>query len=111
MKRISLIITSLAVLMFCVCAAAADANTAALERATTGDHRSAENIARNGYRHPAETLTWFGIREDMTVGLSYEYLDLGKNNISQTSPEPSTLSGDYDPSHVHFVALTFTKTF
>lgn len=32
-----------------------------------GDHRSAENIERNKYRHPSETLTWFGIKDDMTV--------------------------------------------
>jgi len=40
---------------------------AALQKAATGDHRSAENIARNQYRHPVETLSFFGIRPDMTV--------------------------------------------
>lgn len=32
-----------------------------------GDHRSAADRARDGYRHPVETLLWFGIRDDMTV--------------------------------------------
>lgn len=38
-----------------------------LESAATGDHRSAENIARNEHRHPVETLTFFGFQPDMTV--------------------------------------------
>lgn len=32
-----------------------------------GDHRSESNIARNAYRHPAETLAFFGIEDGMTV--------------------------------------------
>lgn len=32
-----------------------------------GDHRSVGHRARNEYRHPAETLAFFGIRDDMTV--------------------------------------------
>lgn len=32
-----------------------------------GEHRSAEHIARNRFRHPVQTLTWLGLREDMTV--------------------------------------------
>ena len=48
-----------------------------LTAASHGSHRSEQNIARNVYRHPVETLTFFGIEEDMTVleilpgGLSY----------------------------------------
>jgi predicted methyltransferase len=38
-----------------------------LEAAVTGEHRVPENIERNRYRHPVETLTWFGIKDDMTV--------------------------------------------
>ncbi len=41
--------------------------TAALQKAAAGEHRSAENIARNQYRHPVETLSFFGIRPNMTV--------------------------------------------
>ena len=32
-----------------------------------GDHRSAENRARDKYRHPAETLGFFGLQPDSTV--------------------------------------------
>ena len=38
-----------------------------LERVVSGDHRSAENIARNQYRHPVQTLEFFGMRDDMNV--------------------------------------------
>ncbi|MHA1133271.1 MAG: class I SAM-dependent methyltransferase [Alphaproteobacteria bacterium] len=38
-----------------------------LNDVTAGDHRSEKNKARDKYRHPAETLTFFGIRPDMTV--------------------------------------------
>lgn len=38
-----------------------------LEEAATGDHRSEENIVRNEYRHPVETLEFFELEPDMTV--------------------------------------------
>ncbi|MBM4196282.1 MAG: class I SAM-dependent methyltransferase [Gammaproteobacteria bacterium] len=38
-----------------------------LATAIAGEHRSAENRARDVYRHPQETLEFFGIRPDMTV--------------------------------------------
>ncbi|MFO7478440.1 MAG: hypothetical protein R6X03_08875, partial [Methyloceanibacter sp.] len=38
-----------------------------LKEVITGDHRSADNKARDQYRHPLETLTFFGIKPDMTV--------------------------------------------
>lgn len=40
---------------------------AALEAAINGPWRSAENRARDRYRHPKETLLFFGFRPDMTV--------------------------------------------
>jgi predicted methyltransferase len=47
---------------------ATDAETAsAIAKASVGSHRSAQNIARNDYRHPVETLSFFGLRSDMTV--------------------------------------------
>ena len=39
----------------------------AIADAATGPHRSEQNIARNAYRHPVETLSFFGLRRDMTV--------------------------------------------
>jgi predicted methyltransferase len=38
-----------------------------LKETIAGDHRPAENKARDKYRNPYETLTFFGIRPDMTV--------------------------------------------
>jgi predicted methyltransferase len=46
-------------------ASASDALT--LEGAAGGAHRSASNIGRNAWRHPVETLTFFGLNSDMTV--------------------------------------------
>jgi predicted methyltransferase len=40
---------------------------AALDRILAGEHRSAANRARDVYRHPKETLLFFGIRPNMTV--------------------------------------------
>jgi predicted methyltransferase len=47
---------------------ATDAATAAtLDRVLAGDHRSEANRERDQWRHPKETLTFFGLRQDMTV--------------------------------------------
>ncbi len=43
------------------------ATLATLDRVLAGDHRSAQNRARDVWRHPKETLTFFGFRQDMTV--------------------------------------------
>ena len=49
-------------------AVADDAGTvAALQAAIAGPQRSDANKARDKYRHPLETLTFFGIKPDMTV--------------------------------------------
>ncbi len=40
---------------------------AALKAILASDHRVPGNAARDVYRHPVETLTFFGIRQDMTV--------------------------------------------
>ena len=48
--------------------ATAGANDALkLEAAARGAHRSVDNIERNAWRHPVETLEFFGLRDDMTV--------------------------------------------
>ncbi|RYY76528.1 MAG: methyltransferase [Gammaproteobacteria bacterium] len=39
----------------------------ALKTAISGSHRSAENVARDPARHPYETLTFLGIKPNMTV--------------------------------------------
>jgi predicted methyltransferase len=43
------------------------ATAAALDAAIAGTHRSEENRARDAFRHPRETLAFFGFRSDMTV--------------------------------------------
>ncbi len=56
-----------AALLFAGSATAAGVDYAALEQHTVGAHRSAEQRARNEYRHPVQTLSWFGVEPDMTV--------------------------------------------
>jgi predicted methyltransferase len=43
------------------------ATVATLDKVLAADHRSAQNKARDAWRHPKETLTFFGLRQDMTV--------------------------------------------
>jgi predicted methyltransferase len=43
------------------------ADLAKLKAVVNGDQRSAANKARDQYRHPVETLAFFGIRPNMTV--------------------------------------------
>ena len=49
--------------------------------------------------------------EDLTVGLSYEYLDLGSNKFTNTVPGIGTVSGKYDKNKGQFIALTLSKSF
>ena len=58
----------IASLLFCLVSAAALAEVAPdLSAAIAGPQRSAENSARDRWRHPGETLTFFGIEPTMTV--------------------------------------------
>lgn len=47
--------------------AANQADDAQLRAAIAGSHRSSANVARDTWRHPYETLTFFGIKPTMTV--------------------------------------------
>jgi len=40
---------------------------ALLDAAIAGEHRAPANVARDAWRHPKETLLFFGLRPDMTV--------------------------------------------
>lgn len=51
----------------CFSASSLAADKTALEQAVAGEHRSTENRARDQYRHPVETLAFFGIEPDHTV--------------------------------------------
>lgn len=44
-----------------------ESGLARLEKAVAGSHRSEENRARDLYRHPVETLSFFGLEPSMTV--------------------------------------------
>ncbi|CAG7856505.1 hypothetical protein MCAMS1_01017 [biofilm metagenome] len=46
---------------------AADNPTEALVKIINGNHRSKENKNRDQYRHPVETLTFFDVKDSMTV--------------------------------------------
>ncbi|MGR8946596.1 MAG: class I SAM-dependent methyltransferase [Gammaproteobacteria bacterium] len=56
-------LSTLLVVSFCASANEIKLLTAAAE----GAHRSEANIARNAWRHPVETLLFFGIKNDMRV--------------------------------------------
>jgi predicted methyltransferase len=47
--------------------APSDSTIALLQKAVDGDWRSAAHKARDQYRHPIETLQFFGLKPDMTV--------------------------------------------
>jgi predicted methyltransferase len=44
-----------------------DSAALTLEQILVGSHRSDPNIARNPFRHPVETLAFFGLEPDMTL--------------------------------------------
>lgn len=50
-----------------IAAPSAFADSAALTKILAGDHRSDANRARDIYRHPVETLGFFGVKPDSTV--------------------------------------------
>lgn len=51
----------------CTHSQARSTSAASIAANAVGAHRSAAHIARNPERHPLETLTFFGVEEDMTV--------------------------------------------
>lgn len=54
-------------LVFMGAACVAQADSAALQAAIDADHRGAQAVARDKYRHPRQTLEFFAIAPDMTV--------------------------------------------
>ncbi|MBL1433666.1 MAG: methyltransferase [Gammaproteobacteria bacterium] len=54
-------------MMFATPTFAEDKTLSLLKEVLAGDHRSDANKARDQYRHPLETLTFLGIKPDMTV--------------------------------------------
>ena len=77
------------------------ATAAAIEAVLAGEHRSAEHRARDAWRHPLDTLLFFGIKPDMTVaevwpGTGGWYTEVlapllaanGKLYVAQLPPDP-----------------------
>jgi len=68
MKKLAILLAATAVFSSLDATAQMDAPTsAALDAALAGSHRSDRNKARDQFRHPRETLSFFGLRRDMTV--------------------------------------------
>jgi len=67
MKRFILAATLLAGGLAGLAQAADKSDDAQLRAAIAGSHRSSANTARDTWRHPYETLTFFGIKPNMTV--------------------------------------------
>jgi len=77
MKRNALLATGIALGLFAGCAntqtaatapaVTPDATAAKITAALAGAHRSEKNSARDQYRHPAQTLAFFGLKDNMTV--------------------------------------------
>jgi predicted methyltransferase len=64
--RLALLLVAAAGLLASGCATERSADDA-LDRALAAPQRSPENRERDPYRHPGETLRFFGLRPDMTV--------------------------------------------
>ena len=64
---IALLVTSTFVNTACANTSSDSATLSALDSAIAGDARSAKHKARDAYRHPKETLAFFGFKPTMTV--------------------------------------------
>ena len=49
--------------------------------------------------------------KDLTVGIAYEYLDLGEAKLEQSGTLAGDLVGKYDPFHVHVLSLNLAWKF
>jgi predicted methyltransferase len=65
--RVTLLTVALVSIMAFAYAPARAQEQNTLARWAAAPHRSAGNVARDGYRHPLETLAFFGIEENSTV--------------------------------------------
>ncbi|OUS23185.1 methyltransferase [Thalassotalea sp. 42_200_T64] len=63
----SLITASILSASFITSTMAHDTGHSQLEQAIAGEHRNAKNSARDQYRHPQQTLDFFGFKSTMTV--------------------------------------------
>jgi len=49
--------------------------------------------------------------QDITVGVAYEYIDLGEGKLEQSGVLSGDLAGKYDPFHVHVISLNMAWKF
>jgi len=85
-------------------AATAASIDARIDQALAGPHRSAENSARDAYRHPKQTLAFFGLKPGMSVleitpggGWYTEVLApalKGNGTLTAALVDPSTLASE-----------------
>ena len=66
-RRPAFLGATLAALIAAACAPVPVQIDAGIARWAAAPHRSAGNVARDNFRHPVESLTFFGIRENSTV--------------------------------------------
>jgi len=66
-KALKLILHSLLAFTFVAAATATETTNDKLAQVIAGKHRTPAYAARDIYRHPLETLKFFGIKDDMTV--------------------------------------------
>ncbi|MFL2839128.1 MAG: class I SAM-dependent methyltransferase [Pseudohongiellaceae bacterium] len=72
MKSIPIVLSALALATVSLCGQSfadhhGEAEMMTLESVSRGDHRSEANVARNEWRHPVETLEFFGLESDTTI--------------------------------------------
>jgi predicted methyltransferase len=72
MKSIPILLSALALATASLCGQSfadhhVEAEMMTLESVSRGDHRSEANVARNEWRHPVETLKFFGLESDTTI--------------------------------------------
>lgn len=67
MNRCVPVVAAMAALLATPAAMAGETFAQRVAEASVGDHRSDANIARNPYRHPVETLEFFGFEDGMRV--------------------------------------------
>jgi predicted methyltransferase len=67
MRPITCALAALLLLAACVTFSTRQTTAQRLDQILAGEHRSEENRARDRYRHPKETLLFFGIRPEMHV--------------------------------------------
>ena len=69
----------------------------AIAKAVAGDHRSEDNRKRDQYRHPQETLEFFGLEPDMRVLELWPGGGWYTEILAAALPEGELVAGQFDP--------------